>query len=171
MAVATETAAAPFGLGAFAGAHLPRLSGLSWGAEDLSAALGASTNRLPSGAWAPVYVLARSLCLLAAHAAGVDAIETLHADFRDDQGLTDSSMAARMEGFSGRLAIHPAQVATINAAFMPSAAEIAHAQAVVGAFAAQPGAGTVALNGAMIDAPHRKAAERLLALSAAYAQR
>ena len=166
--VATETAAAPFTLGAYAGAGLDRLLGLTWGAEDLSAALGASSNLDLAGGWALTYRLVRSLTLLGAKAAGVQAIDTLYVDFRDEAGLRESSRAARAEGFTGRLAIHPAQVAAINASFMPSPEEIAHAQRIVAAFAAAPGVGTVGLDGRMVDLPHLKQAEGLLALAAAY---
>lgn len=166
--VATETAAAPFTLGAYAGAGLDRLLGLTWGAEDLSAALGASSNLDLAGGWALTYRLVRSLTLLGAKAAGIQAIDTLYVDFRDEAGLRESSRAARAEGFTGRLAIHPAQVAAINASFMPSPEEIAHAQRIVAAFAAAPGVGTVGLDGRMVDLPHLKQAEGLLALAAAY---
>jgi citrate lyase subunit beta / citryl-CoA lyase len=160
--VATETAAAPFHLGEFAQTHLPRLVALTWGAEDLAAAVGASTNRAPNGEWAFTYQLARSLTLLAAHSAGVQAIDTLHSDFRDIAGLRMSSRASRAEGFSGRLAIHPAQVDPINTCYLPSHDEIAHARRVLEAFAANPGAGTVGLDGQMIDIPHKKQAELVL---------
>ncbi len=163
--VATETAIAPFHLGAYAEAGLARLAGLTWGAEDLSAAVGASGNRDPDGQWAFTYRMARSLTLLAAHASGVAAIDTLYADFRDEEGLFRDCRASRSEGFSGRLAIHPAQVAVINEAFLPSAEEIAQARRVLAAFAAAPGAGTVGLDGKMLDIPHRKAAERTLAMA------
>ena len=166
--VATETACAPFHLGAFATAGLARLAGLTWGAEDLAAAVGASTNRGADGEWAFTYKMARSLCLLAAHAAGVPAIETLHADFRDEEGLRASCRAARSEGFTGRLAIHPAQVAAINESFLPSEAEIAFARRVQAAFAAAPGTGTVGLDGKMLDIPHLKAAQRVLAQAEAF---
>ncbi|WP_010183201.1 HpcH/HpaI aldolase/citrate lyase family protein [Sphingomonas sp. PAMC 26605] len=166
--VATETAAAPFTLGDYAGAGLDRLLGLTWGAEDLSAALGASTNLDATGGWALTYRLVRSLTLLGAKAAAVQAIDTLYVDFRDEAGLRESSRAARAEGFTGRLAIHPAQVAAINASFLPSPEEIAHAERIVAAFAAAPGVGTVGLDGRMVDLPHLKQAEALLALAAAY---
>jgi citrate lyase subunit beta / citryl-CoA lyase len=166
--VATETAVAPFHLGAFANAGLERLAGLTWGAEDLSAAIGASTNLDASGEWAFTYKMARSLTLLAAHASGVQALDTLFVDFRDDEGLRASCRAARAEGFTGRIAIHPAQVAGINESFMPSADEIAHARRVLDAFAANPGAGTVGLDGKMIDIPHQKQAQRVLAQAKAF---
>lgn len=164
--VATETAVAPFRLGDYAGAGLSRLAGLTWGAEDLSAVMGASGNRDASGAWAETYRLVRSLTLLAAHAAGVPAIETLYVDFRDDAGLRASCRAARAEGFNGRIAIHPAQVAGINESFLPSPEEVAHARAVLAAFAAAPGAGAVSLDGAMLDIPHLKQAQAVLAQAA-----
>jgi citrate lyase subunit beta/citryl-CoA lyase len=166
--VATETAIAPFHLGDFATAGLERLMGLTWGAEDLAAALGASTNLDATGEWSFTYKMARSLTLLAAHASGVQAIDTLYVDFRDDEGLRASCRAARAEGFSGRIAIHPAQVAGINDSFMPSAEDIAHARRVLEAFAANPGAGTVGLDGKMIDIPHQKQAERVLAQARAF---
>jgi len=163
--VATETPIAPFRLGDFATAGLTRLAGLTWGAEDLSAALGASTNLGADGAWAFTYQMVRSLTLLAAHAAGVPAIDTLYVDFRDDDGLRAASRAARAEGFSGRLAIHPAQVAGINAAFSPSDAEIAIARRIVAAFEAAPAVGAVGIDGKMYDLPHLKAARRTLAMA------
>lgn len=166
--VATETAVAPFHLGEFAAAGLERLMGLTWGAEDLSAAIGASTNLDASGEWSFTYKMARSLTLLAAHASGVQALDTLFVDFKDDEGLRASCRAARAEGFTGRIAIHPAQVAGINQSFMPSADEVAHARRVLEAFAANPGAGTVGLDGKMIDIPHRKQAQRVLAQAQAF---
>lgn len=169
--VATETARAPFGLGDFAGQSLPRLYGLTWGAEDLSTALGASTNRDASGDFAFTYKIVRSLCLMAAKAAGVEPVETLYADFRDADGLLANSSAAAREGFTGRIAIHPAQVASINAAFSPSEAEVTHAQRVVEVFAAQTDAGTVGLDGKMLDIPHLKQAQLVLARHSAAAGR
>ncbi len=167
--VATETAVAPFRLGDYATAGLTRLLGLTWGAEDLSAAMGASTNVDASGQWAHTYRLARSMTLLAAHAAGVQAIDTLYVNFRDEEGLRESSRASRAEGFTGRVAIHPAQVAAINECYMPSAQEIEHARRVIAAFDAVPGAGTVGLDGKMIDIPHLKQARRVLEQAAAHA--
>ncbi len=160
--VATETAHAPFYLGAYATAGLDRLSGLTWGAEDLAAAVGASTNLDASGGWAMTYRLVRSLTLLAAHAANVQAIETLYVDFKDESGLYASSRSARAEGFGGRIAIHPAQVSVINDAFTPSSEEIAFAERVIAAFAAAPGMRTVGLDGKMLDTPHLKQAQNIL---------
>jgi citrate lyase subunit beta/citryl-CoA lyase len=167
--VATETAVAPFRLGDYATAGLTRLAGLTWGAEDLSAAVGASTNLDEGGQWALTYRLVRSLTLLAAHAAGVQAIDTLFVDFRDEPGLRASCRAARAEGWTGRLAIHPAQVAAINESFMPTDAEIDHARRVVAAFEAAGGAGAVGLDGRMLDIPHLKQAKNVLAQALAYA--
>lgn len=161
--VATETPLAPFRLGDFAAAGLSRLAGLTWGAEDLSSAMGASTNLGPDGKWAFTYQLVRSLTLMAAHASGVPAIETLYVDFRDDDGLRASCRAARAEGWSGRIAIHPAQVAGINESFSPSEEEVAFARRIIAAFAAEPNAGTVGIDGKMYDIPHLKAAHKTLA--------
>jgi citrate lyase subunit beta/citryl-CoA lyase len=167
--VATETARAPFALGGYADAGLGRLLGLTWGAEDLSTALGAATNQDEAGGWAFTYRLVRSLCLMAAKAAGVQAIETLYVDFRDPAGLRAASVAARREGFTGRIAIHPDQVAVINDCFMPGAEDVAVARRVVSAFEAAPGAGAVGLDGRMLDIPHLTQARQVLALDAAYA--
>lgn len=161
--VATETAIAPFRLGDYAGAKLARLYGLTWGAEDLSSAIGASGNTDPSGEWTLTYKMVRSLCLLGAHAAGVEAVDTLYVDFRNPDGLRASCKAARAEGFSGRLAIHPAQVDIINESFSPTPEEVDFAGRVVELFAANPDAGTLALDGKMLDMPHLKQAQRTLA--------
>lgn len=170
--VATETAAGTLKLMEFADMHLPRLIGLTWGAEDLSAAIGASTNIDPAtGDWALIYKLARVQVLLTAHAAGVAAIDTLYVDFRDETGLRQSSSRAADEGFSGRIAIHPAQVDPINEAFAPSPEAVSHAQRVLAAFEANPGAGTVGLDGKMIDMPHLKQARKVMALHEAIAAR
>lgn len=163
--VASETAIAPFRLGDYAAAGLTRLRAMTWGAEDLAAALGATGNRGEDGEWLFTYRLVRSLTLMAAHAAGVPAIETLHADFKDESGLLATSRQAHAEGFSGRLAIHPAQVGPINEGFTPSAGEVEDARRVVAAFAAEPGAGVVGLDGKMLDLPHLKAAQRTLGLA------
>jgi citrate lyase subunit beta/citryl-CoA lyase len=162
-AIATETAPALFALGTFAGCS-PRLAGITWGAEDLSAALGASTNRDEKGELEFTYRLARSLCLAGAVAAGVQPLDTVFVDFRDPQGLGAEARAAARAGFTGKIAIHPDQVPIINQAFTPTLDEIAHARRVIEAFAA--GAGTVALDGKMLDMPHLKQAQRVLALAA-----
>jgi citrate lyase subunit beta / citryl-CoA lyase len=161
--VATETPKAVFALNGYANCS-PRLAGLTWGAEDLSAAIGAATNRDDSGEWTLTYRLARSLCLMAAHAAEVQAIDTLTADFRDHERLRREVRNARREGFSGKLAIHPDQIAAINEGFSPDAAELQHAQAVVDAFASAGGAGAVQLDGKMLDRPHLVQAQRVLAM-------
>lgn len=161
--VATETASALFTLGSYAGCS-PRLVGMTWGAEDLAAALGASTNQAEAGGYAAPYELARSLCLAGAVSAAVQPIDTLYADFRDEAGLVANAKASRRMGFTGRLAIHPAQVDPINQAYTPDAAEIAHARRVVAAFASAPGVGVVGLDGMMLDMPHLKQARRILAV-------
>jgi len=160
--VATETAAAPFTLGDYRAAKLARLFGLTWGAEDLATAVGASTNIDASGAWGPTYRMVRSLMLLGAKAAGVQAIDTLYIDFGDEAGLRAASHASHAEGFTGRIAIHPAQVEAINESYAPSTDEIAHARRVIAAFAAEPGTGTVGLDGRMLDIPHLKQAQAVL---------
>ena len=166
LVVATETPAAMLGLAGYAASRATpgsRLVAMTWGAEDLSAALGALTNKEPNGEWTFPYQLARAQCLFAAGAAGVVALETLYADYRDQDGLAESCRIARRDGFVGRLAIHPDQVATINACFTPSEADLAHARRVVAAFAGQPDAGTVGIDGRMYDRPHLVAARRTLA--------
>ena len=160
--VATETPAAMFALGSYTPAH-PRLVGLTWGAEDLGAAIGVTDNKFPDGSWTFPYQVARAQCLFAASAAGVAPLETLYGDFRDTEGLAANCRAARRDGFTGRLAIHPDQVATINACFSPSDEDVAHARRVVAAFAAAPDDGTIGIDGKMYDIPHLKAAQRVLA--------
>ncbi len=162
--IVTETAAAMFQLGSYRGAT-GRLVALAWGAEDLAAAIGAQTNRMADGAYTPPFALARNLTLFAAASAGVDAVDTVYADFRDQEGLRRECLAAKRDGFSAKMAIHPDQVAIINAAFAPAPAEIARAQAIVAAFAAAPDAGVLSLDGAMIDRPHLAWARRVLARS------
>ncbi|MBS0388107.1 MAG: CoA ester lyase [Proteobacteria bacterium] len=160
--IATETPAALFAMGGFAQVGA-RLAGLTWGAEDLSAAIGATASRESDGAWTAPFEFVRSLCLFGAAAAGVAAIDTLHADFRDGAGLRASCERARRDGFSGKLAIHPDQVAVINACFAPTAAELAQARRVVELFAAHPGAAALSLDGRMLDIPHLRLAEKTLA--------
>ncbi|RJG03285.1 HpcH/HpaI aldolase/citrate lyase family protein [Noviherbaspirillum sedimenti] len=168
LAVSTETAAAPFALGDYHKATLPRLWGLTWGAEDLSSAIGAATNKGPDGDWAFTYRMVRSQCLLAAKACGVQCIETLYADFRNSEGLRASCIEALREGFTGRFAIHPSQVDVINEAFMPSPADVEHARRVIAAFDAAGDSGTVGLDGQMLDIPHLNQARKVLALHAAF---
>lgn len=160
--VATETAAAMFNLGSYAPAH-PRLAALTWGAEDLGAVVGATSNKEPDGNWTQPYQLARSLCLFAAANAGVQALDTLYSDFRNPEGLEASCRISRRDGFTGRLAIHPDQVAGIRRAFAPSEADVALARRIVAAFDSNPGLGTIGLDGKMYDIPHLKQALRTLA--------
>lgn len=162
--VATETPEAILNMQSFAG-PIDRLAGVTWGAEDLSAAIGAVSNREQDGTFSPLYALANSLCLCAAAAAGVPAIDTLHADFRDAEGLAAACRASRRRGFHGRIAIHPDQVATINEAYSPTSAELAHARRIVDAFAAQPEAGTLSIDGVMVDKPHLTQALETLRLA------
>jgi citrate lyase subunit beta / citryl-CoA lyase len=162
LAQAVETAAGLFAAGTFRSASA-RLIGLTWGPEDLSAELGAAANRDADGALTEPYRLARSLCLYAAAAANLPAIETVFVDFRNSEELRRDTEAARRDGFTGRLAIHPAQVPIINEVFTPTSAEIEKAKAVVAAFAAQPGAGAVGIEGKMYDRPHLVRAQALLA--------
>ena len=150
-----------FALGGYARCG-PRLAALTWGAEDLAVALGAAANVDEHGEWLPPYQLARSLCLLAAAAAGVPALDTVCLELRDEQRLARQAAAARRDGFMGKLAIHPAQVDVLNHAFRPHADEIEAAQRIVAAFEAVPGAGTVALDGKMVDRPHLTRARRTL---------
>jgi citrate lyase subunit beta/citryl-CoA lyase len=159
----TETAEGRFTTGSYAGA--PRVVALSWGAEDLADALGASQNKNPDGSYGFTYELARSMCLLGAAAAGVLPIETIHGDFRDEAGLRARAAQVRRAGYRGMLAIHPAQVDVINAAFTPTAEELAGAQEIVDLFAANPGVGTIAHNGAMLDRPHLARARALIELA------
>lgn len=158
----SETPAAALGIASYAGATQPRLAGLTWGAEDLSAAIGASRKRDARGQWADTFRFVRAQVLLTAHARGVLAIDTLHTDFRDLESLERIAAESYADGFAGMLAIHPAQVPVINAAFTPGEAEIAEARAIVAAFSANPGAGALQLEGRMIDQPHLEHARRLL---------
>jgi len=162
--VATEVAGALFELNTYAGAS-KRLAGLTWGAEDLATAVGASTNKDEAGEFDFTYQLARSMCLLAASHAQVQAIDTLTADFRDADRLHKDVLRARKAGFTGKLAIHPDQVLPIHAGFAPEAHEVAHAQRIVDAFAQSGGAGAVQLDGKMVDKPHLLQALRLLQLA------
>ena len=161
IALATETAESVFTVGTYRGA--PRLAAMSWGAEDLADAVGASENRNPDGSYGFTYELARSMCLLGAAAAGVLAVDTIHGDFRDEARLRERAEQVRRAGFGGMLAIHPAQLEVINAAFTPTAEELAEAQEIVDLFAANPGVGAIARNGAMLDRPHLARAQALLA--------
>jgi citrate lyase subunit beta/citryl-CoA lyase len=159
--IASETPSAVFGLGSYAGCS-PRLAGVTWGAEDLPAAIGAVSSREEDGSYTAPYEMVRALVLFGAHAAGVAPIETVYPDFRNLEGLERYCARAMRDGFTGMMAIHPTQVEVINRAFSPSDAAIEHARQVVAAFAANPGAGALQLDGKMIDAPHLKQAEALL---------
>jgi len=160
-AIVTETAASLFNLLSYRDPK-STLAAMSWGAEDLSAALGASSKYDASGELSFTYKLARSLCLAGAVAAGVQPVDGVFADFKDDKGLGAEAEAARREGFTGKLAIHPAQVAIINAAFTPSAEDVRHAAEIVAAFEAQPDAGVLSVGGKMVDRPHLVQARRIL---------
>jgi len=162
--IATETPAALFTLGSYREAK-DRLLGLTWGAEDLPAAIGATTSREADGRYTPPYEVARAMTLFAAHAVGVAAIDTVFPAIKDGAGLAAYAARARRDGFTGMMAIHPSQVAPINAAFTPSADEVGRAQAIVDAFAANPGVGVLQVDGKMVDAPHLKQAKHILALS------
>ena len=160
-AIVTETPASLFAMLSYRDPKSP-LVAMSWGAEDLSAALGASSKHDAAGELSFTYKMARSLCLAGAVSAGVQPVDGVFADFRDEKALRAEAEAASREGFTGKLAIHPAQVPVINAAFTPSRDEIAHAEAVVAAFEAHPHAGTVAVDGKMADRPHLEQARRVL---------
>jgi citrate lyase subunit beta / citryl-CoA lyase len=162
VAIATETAAALFLAGTFAGAT-KRLSALTWGAEDLSAELGAERNRDSEGVLLDPYRLARVLCLAGAASAGVAAIDTVFTDFRDSEAFRRECGAARRDGFAGKMAIHPTQVPIINEAFTPSVEALREARAIVAEFVANPDAGVAAIGGVMVDRPHLARAKRLLA--------
>jgi len=167
--ISTETAVAIFTLGDYAKQRLPRLISMNWGAEDLSSAIGAAGNKGPDGDWDFPYQIVRTQFLFAAHAASVQAIDTLYADYKDEAGLRHSCDLARRQGFTGRIAIHPAQVDIINESFSPSAENVAHARRVVDAFAVAPDAGTIGIDGKMYDIPHLNQAKHILAMHKAYA--
>ncbi len=162
--LSTETPGAIFSLGQYVRCN-QRLAGLTWGAEDLGTALGALTNKDMEGNWTSPFQLARNLCLFAAHAAGVASIDTIYADFRDPEGLRASCDEGRRDGFSGKLAIHPDQVAIINSAFTPSEEEIIQARRIVDLFEANPGTAVLSLDGVMLDIPHLKQARNILAMA------
>ncbi|WP_150696704.1 HpcH/HpaI aldolase/citrate lyase family protein [Pandoraea terrae] len=161
MPVATETARSLFALGTYSGCST-RLRGLTWGAEDLAAALGASANRLEGGQYDSVYALAKALCLAGATAANVQPVDTIWADYRDGEGLRNEAALSRRAGFTGKIAIHPDQVDIINETFSPTKAEVDWATRVVDLFTANPGLGTIGLDGKMLDMPHLKQAQRIL---------
>jgi citrate lyase subunit beta / citryl-CoA lyase len=160
----SETARSALTIPSYVDEPLPRLAGLTWGAEDLSAVLGASRKRDSAGAWTDAFRFIRAQCLLASHAKGIWAIDTLHDDFRDEDGTRRAAESAKADGFTGMLAIHPSQVPIINAAFAATDEEIAEAEAIVALFAANPYAGTLQYNGRMIDQPHLRMARQLLGI-------
>lgn len=162
IAIATESARAIFGMDSYRDCSR-RLEGLAWGGEDLSADLGAETNHGADGAWASPYVLARNLTLFAAIAANVAPVDTVFTNFRDLDGLRAEALAARQDGFTAKMAIHPAQVPIINEVFTPTPEALARAKAIIAAFVEKPGAGVIAIDGEMLDRPHLLRAERLLA--------
>lgn len=168
LAVVTETPEIMFAHGGLMAAN-QRLIAMTWGAEDLSTALGASTNKGADGEWSFTYQMARSQCLMIAKACGVQAVDTLYADFRNDEGLHQACARARQDGFTGKIAIHPDQVDEINVAFTPSAEEVAFAKQVIATFDANPGAGAVQLDGKMLDIPHLKQAQQVLAQAVQFA--
>ena len=159
--VATETPAAIFELGSYksVGSYL---AGLTWGAEDLPAAIGASTSRNHDGSYTSPYELVRSLSLFAAHAADIPAIETVYPNIKDEEGLAEYAARGRRDGFVGMMAIHPKQCAIINAAFTPTKEEILKARKIVDAFKENPNAGALQVDGTMVDAPHLKQAKKIL---------
>jgi len=162
--IATETPAALFTLGSYREVK-DRLVGLTWGAEDLPAAIGATTSREADGSYTSPYQVARAMTLFAAHAAGIAAIDTVFPAIKDEAGLAAYAARARRDGFTGMMAIHPSQVGPINAAFTPAAEEVARAQAIVDAFAANPDVGVLQVDGKMVDAPHLKQARHILSLA------
>ncbi|WP_422061096.1 HpcH/HpaI aldolase/citrate lyase family protein [Sphingopyxis sp.] len=162
--IATETPSAIFTLGSYREVR-DRLLGLTWGAEDLPAAIGATTSRHDDGSYTSPYEVARALTLFAAHGAGVAAIDTVFPAIKDEAGLAAYAARARRDGFTGMMAIHPSQVEPINAAFTPAGDEVVRAQAIVDAFAANPGVGVLQVDGKMVDAPHLKQAQHILSLA------
>ncbi len=164
LVVATETPLSVFNLHTYQGSSR-RLFGLTWGAEDLSAAVGASDKRRPDGSFDDLYRLAKSLCLAAARGAGIEPVDAVYPDYEDLEGLAEETRDGRRQGFSSKLAIHPAQIEVIHRALMPLPAELEHARAVVEAFADHPSDGTVGLEGTMLDRPHLRQARRVLEIA------
>ncbi|MGV3511123.1 MAG: HpcH/HpaI aldolase/citrate lyase family protein [Novosphingobium sp.] len=160
----SETARSALTIPSYVDEPMPRLAGLTWGAEDLSAVLGASRKRDAAGSWTDAFRFIRAQCLLVAHAKNVWAVDTLHDDFRDEDGTRRAAEAAKADGFTGMLAIHPSQVPIINAAFAPTEEELAEAHAIVALFSANPYAGTLQYNGRMVDQPHLRMAKQLLGI-------
>ncbi len=160
-AIVTETPSAMLRMGELVKQAHPRISHVAWGGEDLSAAMGAGDPRTPEGAWRPMYEYARNQCLLLGHALSVEVLDTVYVNFKDPEGLRKACLQSRYDGFTGRIAIHPDQVAVINEAFTPTEAERTMAQRIIDAF--KSGAGAVSIDGKMYDIPHLKAARRVLA--------
>lgn len=170
--VATETAASLLGFESYLKGVTPRLVGLTWGAEDLAAALGAADNRNPrTGEYDDPFRLARSLCLATARAIGAQAIGTVNVNYRDEGSLGEDCARDMNAGFVGKMAIHPAQSEVINRAFTPAAEAVAHARRVVAAFEENPGLGVIGIDGKMYDMPHLKQARQLLAMAEALVAR
>ncbi len=169
LVIATETARSVFTMESFIGAS-PRIYGMTWGAEDLSAALRATTNRVPSGLYEDVYRLVRSLCLAACHAGDMEPVDVVYPNFRDLEGMKAEAIQGRKTGFTGKIAIHPDQVDIINEAFTPTAEEIEYAKRVIAAFG-DLGSGTVGLDGKMLDMPHLKQACHVLGIAEMLAAR
>ena len=165
--IATETGAAMFGLGTYHSPAIPRLAGLTWGAEDLAADVGAMGNRGANGRYTPAFELARTLCVLGATAASTIALDGVYTDFRDMKGLEEEALEGLQMGYSGKMAIHPDQIEVINRVFTPTPESLQWANKVLAAFAANPGAGVLNMDGKMVDIPHFKAATRILARSKA----
>lgn len=161
--IVTETGGSIFALGSYENPPIPRLYGMLWGGEDLAADVGALSNRDEDGRYAAPYLLVRSLCLLAAAASSVVAVDAVYTNFRDSAGLKTESLQALRAGFTAKAAIHPDQIAVINEAFTPSAIDVEAARHVVAAFDANPGAGAVSMDGKMLDRPHYRTAQRVLA--------
>ena len=167
IAIATETAGAMFGLGTYGNLEA-RLIGMAWGAEDLSNELGAQTNRTGDGQLTHPYRLARTLCLYGARAAGVEPVDTVYVDFRNEAGLEQDCLEGVRDGFTCKMAIHPAQVATINRIFTPSSEQVNEANRIVAAFADAENAGVVGIDGKMYDIPHLNRSKKLLARARQY---
>jgi citrate lyase subunit beta/citryl-CoA lyase len=167
--IATETGAAMFGVGTYHSPAIPRLAGLTWGAEDLAADMGAMGNRDAAGRYTPAFELGRTLCVLGASAASTIAVDGVYIDFRDMKGLEAETLEGLRMGYSAKMAIHPDQIEVINRAFTPTPESLQWAEKVLAAFAANPGAGVINMDGKMVDIPHFKAATRIVARSKAAA--
>ena len=162
--VATETAKSIFTMGTYTGAS-PRMTLMTWGAEDISAVVGASSNRDEQGHYYPLYDLARTLCLAAAVAADAVPIDTVYTNFRNAAGLEEECLRVRRQGYQGKISIHPDQIEIINRCFTPTPDEVAFARKVIDAFAANPGLGTIGIDGKMIDMPHLKQCRKIMGIA------